>query len=221
VLPSDTEDRQELQIFARMNATGVKLNDQELRNAEYYGVFKTIAYDLAYEQLSCWRAWGIFSEMEIARMMEVEETSDLMLLMLEGIHAKNQPALNKVYEKWEDDFPQGPEVARRFRMVMDKIDATFGRHIRSSAFSRKTLFHTLFTFYCDLLFSLKSPLVRAHSNDLPDDITLVVQEKSDQIMHGLLDEEVSKVLRGATSHASSRSLRLEFMKATADRAVTA
>jgi len=32
VLPSDTEDRQVLQIFARMNATGVKLNDQELRN---------------------------------------------------------------------------------------------------------------------------------------------------------------------------------------------
>jgi hypothetical protein len=137
---------------------------------------------LAYEQLSRWRAWGIFSEMEIARMMEVEETGDLMLLMLEGIHAKNQPALNKVYEKWEDEFPQGPEVARRFRMVMDKIDETFGRHIRSSAFSRKTLFHTLFTFYYDLLFGIKSPLVRTHPNDLPDDITLVVQEKSDQII---------------------------------------
>ncbi len=48
-----------------------------------------------------------------------------------------------------------------------------------------------------------------------------MQEKSDQIMHGLLDEELSKVLRGATGHASSRILRLEFMKATADRAVTA
>ena len=96
VLPSDTDDRQVLQIFARMNATGVKLNDQELRNAEYYGAFKTLAYDLAYEQLNRWREWGIFSEMEIARMIEVEETSDLMLLILDGMHGKNQRALNKV-----------------------------------------------------------------------------------------------------------------------------
>src|SRR5262249_53111899 len=55
VLPSDTDDRQVLQIFARMNATGVKLNEQELRNAEFYGAFKTLAYDLAYEQLNRWR----------------------------------------------------------------------------------------------------------------------------------------------------------------------
>ncbi len=97
VLPSDTDDRQVLQIFARMNATGVKLNEQELRNAEFYGAFKTLAYELAYEQLNRWREWNIFSEMEIARMIEVEETSDLISLMLNGIHGKSQPALDKVF----------------------------------------------------------------------------------------------------------------------------
>jgi hypothetical protein len=51
VLPSDTDDREVLQIFARMNATGVKLNDQELRNARFYGEFKKTSYSLAYEQL--------------------------------------------------------------------------------------------------------------------------------------------------------------------------
>jgi hypothetical protein len=100
-------------------------------------------------------------------------------------------------------------------MVMDKIDETFGRHIRSSAFSRKTLFHTLFTFYYDLLFGIKSPLVRTHPKDLPDDIASIVQEKSDQILHGQFNEGLAKVLRGATSHPSSRSLRLKFMKETA------
>src|SRR5208283_3463162 len=33
VLPSSIDDRQVIQIFARMNATGFKLNSQELRNA--------------------------------------------------------------------------------------------------------------------------------------------------------------------------------------------
>ena len=60
ILPSDTDDRDVLQIFARMNSSGVKLNSQELRNAEFYGAFKTLSYILAYEQLDRWRKWGIF-----------------------------------------------------------------------------------------------------------------------------------------------------------------
>jgi hypothetical protein len=220
VLPSDTEDSQVLQIFARMNATGVKLNDQELRNAEFYGVFKTLAYELAYEQLNRWREWKIFSEMDIARMLEVEETSDLILLMFDGVHGKSQSALNRIYKDCEEEFPDGQEVARRFRIVMDKIDETFGRYIQASAFSRKALFHTLFTFYYDLLFGIDSTLVRRKPNDLPEDIISIVQEKSDQILHGSLDEELAKVLRGATGNTGSRILRLEFMKAKTAIATT-
>ena len=49
VLPSSVDDRDVLQIFARMNSTGVKLNSQELRNAEYYGEFKTSVYAQAFK----------------------------------------------------------------------------------------------------------------------------------------------------------------------------
>ncbi|MGY4572960.1 DUF262 domain-containing protein [Bradyrhizobium sp. USDA 3256] len=60
--PTDTDDRMILQIFARMNATGVKLNPQELRNAEFFGEFKTSAYELATEQLYRWRDdWEVFT----------------------------------------------------------------------------------------------------------------------------------------------------------------
>jgi hypothetical protein len=48
----------------------------------------TLAYILAYEQLSRWRAWKIFSENDIARMAEVEKTSDLVMLPV------NQAATN-------------------------------------------------------------------------------------------------------------------------------
>ena len=37
VLSPGVDDREVLSIFARMNSTGVKLNPQELRNAEYFG----------------------------------------------------------------------------------------------------------------------------------------------------------------------------------------
>jgi hypothetical protein len=85
VLPSTTEDRDVLMIFARLNSTGVQLNGQELRNAEYFGAFKSLMYELALEQLDRWRAWKILSEEQIARMLEVELVSDLAMTMIEGL----------------------------------------------------------------------------------------------------------------------------------------
>ena len=78
VLPTDIEDREVLQMFARLNATGVKLNSQELRNAEWFGEFKTSMYSLALEQLDNWRGWKVLTEDQIVRMKEVEVTSDLV-----------------------------------------------------------------------------------------------------------------------------------------------
>lgn len=106
VLPSDTGDREVLQIFARMNSTGFKLNNQELRNAEWFGEFKTLAYELAYEQLDRWRNWRVFSETDIARMLEVEETSDMMLTMLRGIQPRRKKPLDKAYKDFDPELPQ-------------------------------------------------------------------------------------------------------------------
>jgi hypothetical protein len=152
VLPSDTDDREVLQIFARMNSTGMKLNHQELRNAAYYGAFKQFNYKLAYEYLYSWRKWKIFSEVEIARMVEVEETGELVLLIMNGIKNKSQNALTNTYGNYDDDFPAVEEVANRFRAVMDTIELTLGEKIKETVFSRKTLFYTLFSFYYDYMY---------------------------------------------------------------------
>jgi hypothetical protein len=211
VLPAETDDREVLQIFARMNSTGVKLNAQELRNAEFYGEFKKRAYDLAYEQLSRWRTWKLFNENDIARMTEVEETSDLMIVMLEGVHGKSQDKIEDYYRTYEEDFPQGEEIARRFRIVMDTIDQSLGSVMSTTVFSRKSMFHTLFTFYYSFMFVLKSPLERVRPKQLPVEAVDAARQVSDQIQHGQVDEDLAKVLRGATTHPSSRQIRLDFM----------
>ena len=102
-----------MQIFARMNSTGVKLSPQELRNAEYYGILKQLIYQLAYEQLERWRKWEVFSENNIARMEEVEETSDYIYMMLNGLSSKSQSQLNKFYGKYEEKFPYEKVVITR------------------------------------------------------------------------------------------------------------
>lgn len=90
VLPITVEDREVLEIFARLNATGLKLNRQELRNAQYYGKFKSEMYRLALQQFDRWRDWKILTDDQISRMFEVELTSDLVMSMIEGLTDKTQ-----------------------------------------------------------------------------------------------------------------------------------
>jgi len=212
VLPSDTEDREVLQIFARMNSTGYKLNDQELRNAAYFGSFKTLIYELSYEQLNRWRTWKVFSETDIARMKEVEETSDMVATMLVGLHAKRQGLLDELYRRYDEEFPRRKEIARRFRGVMDQMDSAHGREIPGSPFSRKPLFNTLFTFHYDLAYGLGPTWKRAIPRPLPRGVREAVRRASDRIGRGQLSEELAKVLRGATGHLPSRRMRLEFLR---------
>ena len=220
VLPADTEDRDVLQIFARMNSTGLKLNEQELRNAEFYGSYKETMYRLAYEQLDRWRSWGIFSETDIARMLEAEETSDIVITMLSGVHGKNQKQITSFYKAYDKRFPARLETKRRFRAVMDAIDNQLGQELRSLVFRRKPLFHTLFTFYYDLVFGLNAPLHKVRPKVPPKAVADAVRDASARISSDQVPEDLAKVLRGATNHLPARRTRLKFLNTTLNRAKT-
>jgi hypothetical protein len=211
VLPADTEDREVLLIFARMNSTGFKLNEQELRNAEFFGAYKELMYQLAYEQLDRWRSWGVFSETDIARMLEVEEASDIVITMLKGVHGKNQAEITEFYKKYDKAFPQRPEVVRRFRVVMDTIHEHLGQRMRSLAFRRKPLFHTLFSFYYELVFGLGTPMARKKPASAPRAAATAVINASTRIAAEEIPDDLAKVLRGATNHLPARRTRLKFL----------
>ena len=212
ILPSETEDSEVLQIFARMNSTGVKLNNQELRNAEYFGYFKSKMYELAYKNLDKWRKWKVFSESDIARMTEVEEVSDLVSTIINGLKGKSQAGLNNIYKEFDSEFAAAKEVERRFSVVMEKIDETVGAYIPDSVFSRSALFNTLFVFYYDLIFCLGSSLEKSSPKTVGSSILETVRKASIKIESGKLSEELLKVLRGGTGNLESRIQRLKFMK---------
>lgn len=211
-LPSGTDDKQVLQIFARMNATGVRLNAQELRNAEYFGEFKASMYTLAYEQIDRWREWHIYGEQDIARMEEVEGTSDLVLYVMDGMHPKNQKLLDGTYSKYDAEFPQKEEVQGRFRKTMDAIEDILGSDLHKLAFSRKTLFDTLFAFVYDRLYGLDSPLGETRQRKLPPDLGESLRRVSRRIMKRDVPDDVAVALRGGTSHEKSRTARLDFVR---------
>lgn len=83
VLSSDVDDREVLQIFRRMNSSNYVLNAEELEIHNGWGISKSSMYSLAEEQLGRWREWKTFSIDDIARMQEVELTTEFCLMMID------------------------------------------------------------------------------------------------------------------------------------------
>lgn len=212
VLPSSTEDRDVLMIFARLNSTGTPLNPQELRNAEFFGLFKTSMYQLAYEQLENWLGWGVFTDDQIARMLEVEMASDLVVNMIDGISGKSQVSLRKQYRKYDTTYPWSEVVAERFRSVMGAIDELVGDVIKTTAFSSQVFFFTLFSMFYDEMYGLGSEL----GPRAPSRISKSVQEPLMRTSRRLRNEDVPEQVLDAVHRASAdlgrRRTRLEFLE---------
>ncbi len=140
----DLADKDILDIFARLNAYSVKLNRQELLNAQFFGVFKMLVYELSYEYTKFWTDNGVFSNNNIMRMQEAALTSDLVASMIEQqiIDSKN---LEKIYKKYDAELSNEQEIRSRFISIMDYIGTLFAHNsLKTSSFSRQPLFFSLF-----------------------------------------------------------------------------
>ena len=216
--PADTDDRELLQIFARMNSTGVKLNPQELRNAEFYGPFKTSAYEIATEQLNRWRDWKIFSPDQIARMNEVELSSEFMQLIINGTLDKTVAKLDTLYEDYDTKYPDRSEIARRFRITFDLIATILTPDEIADLFSNRTIFYALFATVYGWQFGIRAASDKDHpklKKEKPKSVTpaMVHQLKkaATDIKKKSIPDGLAKSLRGATTDAISRRQIIKFL----------
>lgn len=157
---SGISDSEVLEIFSRVNTYAVGLNAQELRNGRYFGRFKQSAYKLAFEHLEFWRRHKIFSEAGIARMLEVELTSELMVLQLDGQQDKKK-SIDSFYAENDDEFDKREVVEKRFRLVLDTINQCFESSLAESEFRRSPLFYTLFCVVAHRMFGVKSEIAES------------------------------------------------------------
>jgi len=208
--PSGTDDREILQNFARMNSTGYKLTGQELRNAQFFGAFKTMAYELALEQLTRWRSWHVFTDYNIARMEEVELTSEVMIMAVSGISQKSVASINAAYKKYDSELPRSAEIAKRVRAVFDEIEDS----IPSDAltlFANRTLFYSLFGAMYDCLYGLGSDLGLARKVPIAKADVQKIIAQGKKLKDGKAPKAVFDATQRRTSHAASRRLVIEFL----------
>jgi hypothetical protein len=171
-----------LEVFARLNQYSVPLNAQELRNGKYFGFFKQSAYRLAYNYVEVWRKQGLFSERAVARMQEVELTSELLIASIDGLQDKKK-SIDRFYAELEEDFPDQKRIETRFSATMDAIEKVVGAGLKETDFNRPPLFYSLFCAVYHRLYGLpqfsaptpKKPLTTSEGHDLASALSSLTQ----------------------------------------------
>jgi hypothetical protein len=222
VLPPATANSVLLEIFARMNATGTRLNEQELRNAEFSGAFKQLAYALSYQELDRWLRWGLFTKPQVARMLNVELMSELLMYLLDGLTSKSQSAIRKTYETYDDGVAHEKALTMRCESVLDAIDEIYGSftglggvtEFSRTPFNGQGWFYVLFAFVHDLGFEATvNARASAKAKALPiAKIKRHLNRKADSLKSDALDDTLLKALRGAATDKASRQARYAFLR---------
>jgi hypothetical protein len=212
VMSSNIDDREIIQIFRRMNSTNYVLTNQEHRNALYFDEFKTCAYQMAAAQLNRWRKWKTFTEDNISRMEEVELTSELMVMIIDGkISGKTKAKIDNAYEKYDEIFPVREEIETRFYSVMDTIDDNFRQSSPDFVFFRKTLIYTFFSVIYEIQYSGKQLSIKASPKKLSPDITAVIKLCSDRIQSRTAPAAVLEATDRRTTNPKERKDLFEYL----------
>ena len=221
-LPADIGDVRVLDIFRRMNTTGTQLNAQELRNANFDGIFKEMSYALAYEQYQRWLSWKVFDVPRVSQMMEVELTSDLLGLMLNGVKPRTAKQIDDLYETYNLGVPDEESVRHQFRSHMDTLEHVYGNNDGPDIPARLRSPAWLYTVFAVASAADQMSVAgTARPGKTPGRATPVVAEMlyaallrvKEALRTGEgVDEETLKTLRGATSHRASREKRIQFLR---------
>ncbi len=208
-------------MFERLNTYTLTLNRQERLNAKYFGPFKQTSYRLAAEDsaLSSWQKMKIFTNRQIARMKEVEFTSDVLVAILKGICDITE--IGRAYREFNKEFPGRETASETFRNSLDFVTEELAHAVRVSRFRNRTWFYSLMVATADALSGIPNGL--GPKKPLPG---IDIQKRMFEMEHalrlfetpeGFAEMELSgtpigladlhQALSRATSHVPQRQVR--------------
>jgi hypothetical protein len=156
VLPS-LDDEGLRRIFTRLNRNVVALNDQELRNATYWGPFIRTIQSLS-DADSFWADSGIFSANDHRRMLDHEFISELAIAYLHGPQNKKEK-LDYYYQLYEERFEEAERLASAFRTITAEVRQILP-NLAETRWRKKSDFYTLFLMVASKLEELPWPTDR-------------------------------------------------------------
>lgn len=210
----DVQDRDILDVFARLNTYSVSLNKQELFNAKYFGYFKQLVYKLSGDYYTFWTQNHIFTDTKIMRMAEAELMTDLIIAAVEGIQSKK--SADKFYAKYDEVFENRKEIGERVKETMDLIGNLFGDTLKTSNFRTTPNFYGLFVSLYHMNYgipNLELPRRTISEKDMPkikntlDDIDSILETAESAPEYF----EFVKSTKDATTDVPARVTRCTFI----------
>jgi len=125
------------------------LNRQERLNARWFGHFKQAAYQLAAEEsaLNAWQQLRVFSDRQVARMKEVELTSDVLVAIIKGISDIKEIAA--AYRDFDEVFPARDSAMTTFRTTLSFVTQHLSEPVRTTRFRTLAWFYNLMVAIAD------------------------------------------------------------------------
>jgi len=210
----DVQDRDILDIFARLNTYSVSLNKQELFNAKYFGYFKQLVYRLSGDFYTFWTENRIFTDTKIMRMAEAELMTDIIVAALEGIQSKK--SVEKYYAKYDEVFDDRKTIESNIKHTMDLIGNLFGVTLKTSNFRTVPNFYGLFVSLYHMNYGIPNldlPRRGITEKDIPKITNVLEDINSIFEMEEIPKEyfEFIKSTKDATTDVPARMTRCSFI----------
>ncbi|MER9616576.1 DUF262 domain-containing protein [Mesorhizobium sp. M0207] len=114
-----------LQMFRRMNAYTLPLNEAEKRHSSHFGEFKWFINEMADHLDSFFVEYGVFTSRQIVRMADAEFLAEVSLAMESGLVSTSPSQLNKLYYKYDATFAEKQEFQEKISSSFDYITSNF------------------------------------------------------------------------------------------------
>ena len=133
-----------LQMFRRMNAYTLPLNDAEKRHSEFFGAFKTWVNRLVDKWGPLLSEWKVLTSRSIVRMEDAELIAEIALCMRNGVVSSSNTQLRQLYQAFDDNFEEGEEWGKRIDESLSFIQGNLSA-LQNSHMTKSYVFLSLIT----------------------------------------------------------------------------
>ncbi len=125
-----------LQMFRRMNAYTLPLNDAEKRHSEFFGAFKDWVNQLLNNWGNLLSDWKILTSRQIVRMEDAEFVTEIAFALQHGVRSTSNSSLKSMYELNDAEFPCAQEwrnkIDEAMRVVAEQLSGIQGTYMTKS-----------------------------------------------------------------------------------------
>lgn len=133
-----------LQMFRRMNAYTLPLNEAEKRHSSFEGQFKWFINELTDNLNEFFVVFDVFTNRQIVRMSDAELLTECVVAMERGVISSSATDLRAVYKRYDTDFPSRECYRDQLKQTFSFIAGNFDI-LRKSYMMKPYALHSLVT----------------------------------------------------------------------------